>query len=88
MRERAEVAQVFRRHFNGQPNFITNEIVAYGETPQGLLYELSKAPDSDLWFKGQYGVTFLRFDGVHSYRDDASQLCASYEAAIACISEH
>lgn len=84
----AEVAQVFRRHYNGQTNFITNEIVAYGVTPKGRLYELSRAPANDRLFKGRYGLTFLRYDGVHSRPDDASQLCASHEAALACISEH
>ena len=62
----SQIATIFNKKFNGQPNFVTPHLVEFGTAgPDGqYIYELSKSgPDPSSIFGILWGATILTKDG-------------------------
>lgn len=74
--QRHEIAHLFRRAYNGQPNFMTPNPVTYGKRGR-LCYEISRGTGID--GRPLYGVTVIELD--MNRRHDLSQCFDSFHKA-------
>ena len=79
------IEKVFRARFNGDPNFMTPDILTFGETPK-YIYEISKG--EGIYKEKIYGITFLEKTGQRISENDPSCMCYHMKEINKLISEN